>query len=311
MGTGNGLECDAGNFCVGHQHTGIIPYEKEGGGGIVGARRKAALTRILLQIVLLLISLVIIAPLLIMLLGAFKNSTEVTSFNLELPEKWLFENFMTVIEQGKLLPAFWNSILITLASTAATILTSSLAALVLARRNTGLSRFLYYFFFLGTIIPMQIMPTIRLFTVMDIYGGYLNVIILYTAINIPFSCFLYTGFIKGIPKVLDESAFIEGASALQTYFHIILPLLKPCNITVLILLFTGIWNEINIPLYFLNNPAKRTLPLSVYQFFGMYGGSNWNLVFADLTLAALPVVVLFLFMQKQFINGLTEGAVKG
>ena len=164
---------------------------------------------------------------------------------------------------------------------------------------------------MGTIIPMQIMPTIRLFTVLDIYGGYLNVIILYTAINIPFSCFLYTGFIRGIPQILDESAFIEGATTLKTYFYIILPLLKSCNITVLILLFTGIWNEINIPLYFLNDPTKRTLPLSVYQFFGAYGGSNWNLVFADLALAALPVVILFLFMQKQFISGLTEGAVKG
>ncbi|GAA0251719.1 carbohydrate ABC transporter permease [Muricomes sp. OA1] len=274
-------------------------------------RKKEKVTKVLLQIVLILISLVIVIPLLIMLLGAFKNSAEVTAFDLTLPEQWLVDNFKTVFEQGKLLLAFKNSILITIASTVITIFTSSLASFILARRKTRFSRFLYYFFFIGTIIPMQIMPTIRLFTVLDIYGGYLNVIILYTAINIPFSCFLYTGFIRGIPGVLDESAFIEGASTLQTYFYIILPLLKSCNITVLILLFTGIWNEINIPLYFLNDPAKRTLPLSVYQFFGMYGGSNWNLVFADLTLAALPVILLFLFMQKQFISGLTEGAVKG
>ena len=274
-------------------------------------RKKEKVTKLLLQIVLILISLVIVIPLLIMLLGAFKNSAEVTAFDLTLPEQWLVDNFKTVFEQGKLLLAFKNSILITIASTVITIFTSSLASFILARRKTRFSRFLYYFFFIGTIIPMQIMPTIRLFTVLDIYGGYLNVIILYTAINIPFSCFLYTGFIRGIPGVLDESAFIEGASTLQTYFYIILPLLKSCNITVLILLFTGIWNEINIPLYFLNDPAKRTLPLSVYQFFGMYGGSNWNLVFADLTLAALPVILLFLFMQKQFISGLTEGAVKG
>ena len=274
-------------------------------------RNKEKITKVLLQIVLILISLVIVIPLLIMLLGAFKNSAEVTAFDLTLPEQWLVENFKTVFEQGKLLLAFKNSILITIASTVITIFTSSLASFILARRKTRFSRVLYYFVFIGTIIPMQIMPTIRLFTVLDIYGGYLNVIILYTAINIPFSCFLYTGFIRGIPGVLDESAFIEGASTLQTYFYIILPLLKSCNITVLILLFTGIWNEINIPLYFLNDPAKRTLPLSVYQFFGMYGGSNWNLVFADLTLAALPVILLFLFMQKQFISGLTEGAVKG
>lgn len=263
-----------------------------------------------LEAALLLMTLIIIIPLLIMLLGSFKNSTEVTAFDLSLPKQWLAENYKTVFEDGKLLSAFKNSIFITAVSTMITILASSLAAFVLARRTTRLSKFLYYFFFLGTIIPMQMMPTIRLFTVLDIYGGYANVIILYTAVNIPFSCFLYTGFIKGIPRTLDESAFIEGASTLKTFFYIIFPLLKSCNITVLILLFTGIWNEINIPLYFLNNPAKRTLPLSVYQFFGMYGGSNWNLVFADLVLAALPVVILFLFMQKQFIAGLTEGAVK-
>ncbi|GAA0791926.1 carbohydrate ABC transporter permease [Faecalicatena orotica] len=277
----------------------------------MSTRHKERLMRVVLQVVMILVSLLILIPLLIMLLGAFKNSAEVTAFDLALPQKWLFENFKAVFEQGKLLLAFKNSIFITVISTGITILVSSLASFILARRSSRFSRFLYYFFFIGTIIPMQIMPTIRLFTVLDIYGGYLNVIILYTAINIPFSCFLYTGFIKGIPRILDESAFIEGASTLQTYFHIILPLLKSCNITVLILLFTGIWNEINIPLYFLNDPSKRTLPLSVYQFFGMYGGSNWNLVFADLTLAALPVILMFLFMQKQFISGLTEGAVKG
>lgn len=277
----------------------------------MSSRIKERLLRLLLEALLLLLSLIIIVPLLIMLLGAFKNPAEVTAFNLALPEIWIFENFITVIKKGKLISAFINSVFITLCSTAITIITSSLAAFILARRKSKLSQFLYYFFFMGTIIPMQIMPTIRLFTALNIYGGYANVIILYTAINIPFSCFLYTGFIRGIPQILDESAFLEGASTLQTYFYIILPLLKSCNITVLILLFTGIWNEINIPLYFLNDPSKRTLPLSVYQFFGMFGGSQWNLVFADLTLAALPVIIMFLFMQKQFISGLTEGAVKG
>ncbi|MCI5902650.1 MAG: carbohydrate ABC transporter permease [Blautia sp.] len=274
-------------------------------------KMKRNLGKLFLELALFLLSLVIIVPLLIMLFGAFKNSTEVTAFDLALPEKWLFENFLVVFEKGKILRTFANSIFITAVSTAITITVSSLASFVLARRGTKLSRFLYYFFFIGTIIPMQIMPTIRLFSRLNIYGGYLNVIILYTAINIPFSCFLYTGFIKGIPRILDESAFIEGASTLQTFFYIIFPLLKSCNITVLILLFTGIWNEINIPLYFLNNPTKRTLPLSVYQFFGMYGGSNWNLVFADLVIAALPIIILFLLMQKEFISGLTEGAVKG
>jgi raffinose/stachyose/melibiose transport system permease protein len=277
----------------------------------MSSKSKEQIGRIVLIAVLVLLSLIIIVPLLIMLLGSFKDSAEVTAFDLKLPKKWNFNNFPIVFKEGKLLRAFGNSMLITIISTSITIFVSSLASFVLARRNARLSRFLYYFFFIGTIIPMQIMPTIRLFSAINIYGGYSNIIILYSALNIPFSCFLYTGFIKGIPKVLDESAFIEGASTFKIYLYIILPLLKSCNITVLILLFTGIWNEINIPLYFLNNPLKRTMPLSVYQFFGMYGGSNWNYVFADLTLATLPIVILFIFMQKQFISGLTEGAVKG
>lgn len=274
-------------------------------------KTKSTLKIRFLEILLLLLSLIIICPLLIMIFGSFKDSTTVTRFNLELPKEWIFENYREVIEKAKLPRAFFNSVFITVIATFVTILLSSLASFVLARRKTKMSRFLYYFLFIGTILPMQTIPTIRLFSSLNIYGGYTNVIILYIAMNIPFSCFLYTGFIRGISASLDESAYIDGANSIQVFFHIIFPLLKPCNITVLILLFTNIWNEINIPLYFLNNPEKRTMPLSVYQFFGMFGGSKWNLVFADLVLAALPVVILFLFMQKEFISGLTEGAVKG
>lgn len=246
----------------------------------------------------------------IMLLGSFKNPTEVTAFDLKLPNEWLIENYSEVFEKAELLTAFSNGIFITAASTIITISLSSIAAFTLARKRTTMSRFLYYFFFLGTIIPMQIIPTIKLFNILGIYGGFANVILLYSALNIPFSCFLFTGFIRGIPKALDEAAFLDGASGLRVFFSVIFPLLKPINMTVLILVFMNIWNDINIPLYFLIDPSKWTMPLSVYQFFGMYSGSNWNLVFADLVMTVLPVIILFLFAQKYIIEGLTEGAVK-
>lgn len=263
-----------------------------------------------LEIFLLLLSMIIVAPLMIMLLGSFKNPVEVTAFDLKLPKEWLFENYSEVFEKAGLLTAFLNGIFITGASTLITISFSSIAAFTLARKKSSLSRFLYYFFFLGAIIPIQMIPTIRLFNALGIYGGYTNAIILYSALNIPFSCFLFTGFIKGIPKALDEAAFLDGASGLRVFFSVIFPLLKPINMTVLILVFMNIWNDINIPLYFLIDPSKWTMPLSVYQFFGMYSGSNWNLVFADLIMTVLPVVILFLFAQKHIIDGLTEGAVK-
>jgi raffinose/stachyose/melibiose transport system permease protein len=265
---------------------------------------------LLLEVFLLLLSLVVIIPLLIMLLGSFKNPSEVTAFNLKLPEKWLLQNYVEAFKLAGLFTAFVNGIFIAGVSTIVTICITSPAAFVLARRKTFLSGFLYYFFFMGIIIPMQTIPTIELFKVFGIYGGYTNAILLYCALNISLSSFLYVGFIKGIPRVLDEAAFLEGASVFRVFYSVIFPLLKPINMTVLILIFMSIWNDISIPLYFLTDPSKWTMPLSVYQFFGMYSGSNWNLVFADLTMTALPVVVLFLFAQKYIIEGMTEGAVK-
>lgn len=273
-------------------------------------KRKFLLGLLLELILFLCLSLIIMVPLLIMVLGSFKNPTEVTAFDLSLPQEWLFENYAIVFEEAKLGTAFFNGIYITVLSTAITIAVSSLAAFILARRKTALSRFLYYFFFIGTIIPMQMIPTIRLFDALGIYGSYTNAILLYVAINISFSCFLYTGFIKGIPRALDEAAFIDGASILQVFFRVVFPLLKPISMTVLILDFMNIWNDINIPLYFLSSPSKWTMPLSVYQFFGQFSKSNWNYVFADLTLTILPVFLVFLIAQKHIINGLTEGSVK-
>lgn len=277
----------------------------------MSAKARSKLYVLSLEIFLLLLSMAVIIPLMIMLLGSFKNPSEVTAFNLKLPKEWLFENYSEVFEKAGLITAFSNGIFITAASTIITIGISSIAAFALARKRTSLSRFLYYFFFLGTIIPMQIIPTIKLFNALGIYGGYTNAILIYSALNIPFSCFLFTGFIRGIPKALDEAAFLDGASGLRVFFSVIFPLLKPINMTVLILVFMNIWNDINIPLYFLIDPSKWTMPLSVYQFFGMYSGSNWNLVFADLIMTVLPVIILFLFAQKYIIEGLTEGAVKG
>jgi raffinose/stachyose/melibiose transport system permease protein len=271
---------------------------------------RAGAINILIGFFLLLSALIVMIPLMIALLGSFKNPTEVTAFNLELPEKWLFQNYAVVIEEAGLVRAFLNGFFITAMGTLLTILVSSMASFILARKKAALSRFLYYFFFIGTILPIQFIPTIKLSQWLGFYGGYMNAILLYSAITISFSCFLYTGFIKGIPIDLDEAAFIDGASNTRVFYSVIFPVLKPINMTILILVFMQIWNNIDIPLYFLPDPAKWTMPLSVYQFFGMYSGSNWNLVFAELIMTAIPVIIVFLIAQRHIIDGLAEGAVK-
>ncbi|CAM3375287.1 carbohydrate ABC transporter permease [Marinicrinis lubricantis] len=265
---------------------------------------------IVLEAVLLVLSLLVIIPFLIMIFGSLKNNVEVTSFDLSLPSEWLWGNYRQVIVEGKMLRSFLNGIFITGMAVLLNVVLASMASFIIARVKTKLSEFLYYFFFIGMIAPLQLIPTIELFKTVNLYGSYTSVILVYSILNLSFSVFLYTGFIKTIPQVLDEVALLEGASILRVFFVIIFPLIKPINITIVIIVFMNIWNDINIPIFFLSDPSKWTMPLSVYQFFGMYGGSSWNLVFANLVLTALPVVVLYLFCQRYIVAGLTSGAVK-
>ncbi len=272
--------------------------------------RKLALRNYAVEIFLLLASLAIIIPMLLMIFGSFMTSAEVTKFAIRLPDKWLFSNYVRVFQEGGLGRAFLNGVLITGVSSILNIVTSSAAAFILARRESKLSSFLYLFFFMGLIAPMSTITTIRVVQWMGFYGSVTSVIFIYAALNTAFSMFLYSGFIKSIPKVLDEVAFLEGANLLSVFFRIITPLIVPVNATVAIMVFMSVWNDITIPLYFLTDSSTWTMPLSVYNFYGKYS-RDWNLIFANLVMTSLPVLVLYLFAQKYIVSGLTAGAVKG
>ncbi|MBB6694923.1 carbohydrate ABC transporter permease [Cohnella xylanilytica] len=264
----------------------------------------------LVEIVMLLGSLIVLLPILIMVLGSFKTSAEVLDFSLKLPKEWLFSNYQKVYEEGNLLRAFLNGILITGVSSIVNIVTTSAASFVLVRRESRLSNALYLFFFMGLIAPMSTITTIRVVQWLGFYGSITSVILIYAALNTAFSVFLYNGFIKSIPKALDEVAFLEGAGMFSVFFRIIIPLIVPVNATVAIMVFMSVWNDITIPIYFLTDSSDWTMPLSVYNFYGKYS-RDWNLIFADLVLTSLPVFILYLFAQKYIVGGLTAGAVKG
>ncbi|ULO09004.1 carbohydrate ABC transporter permease [Paenibacillus sp. 19GGS1-52] len=272
--------------------------------------RKMAWRNYLVEGFLILASLLIILPLLIMIFGSFMTSTEVLKFSLRLPDKWIFSNYSKVFSEGGLGRAFLNGMLITGVSSILNIFTSSAASFILVRRDTKLSNFMYMFFFMGLIAPMSTITTIRVVQWMDFYGSITSVILIYASLNTAFSVFLYSGFIRSIPKALDEVAFLEGANTFDVFFKIVTPLIVPVNATVAIMVFMSVWNDITIPLYFLTDSSKWTMPLSVYNFYGKYS-RDWNLIFADLVLTSLPVLILYLFCQKYIVSGLTAGAVKG
>ncbi|ETT44441.1 carbohydrate ABC transporter permease [Paenibacillus tritici] len=272
--------------------------------------RKMAWRNYVVEGLLILASLLIILPLLIMLFGSFMTSAEVLKFSLRLPEKWNFSNYTTVFREGGLGRAFLNGMLITGVSSILNIFTSSAASFILVRRETKWSNFLYMFFFMGLIAPMSTITTIRVVQWMGFYGSITSVILIYASLNTAFSVFLYSGFIRSIPKALDEVAFLEGANTFDVFFKIVTPLIVPVNATVAIMVFMSVWNDITIPLYFLTDSSDWTMPLSVYNFYGKYS-RDWNLIFADLVLTSLPVLILYIFCQKYIVSGLTAGAVKG
>ncbi|GIO84726.1 ABC transporter permease [Paenibacillus faecis] len=276
----------------------------------MGFGRKLALRNYLVEGILILASLLVIIPVLIMIFGSFKTSAEVLDFSLKLPDKWMFSNYARVFEEGGLSRAFLNSLWITGISSVINIVASSAASFILVRRDSKFANSLYMYFFMGLIAPMSTITTIRIVQWLGFYGSMTSVILIYASLNTAFSVFLYSGFIKTIPKALDEVAFLEGASVFGVFFRIVTPLILPVNATVAIMVFMSVWNDITIPVYFLTDSSTWTMPLSIYNFYGKYS-RDWNLIFANLVLTSLPVFILYLFGQKYIVSGLTAGAVKG
>ncbi len=273
-------------------------------------KAKRRIEKITLTVIVTLLSLLIFVPLAIILLGSVKTPAEAQKFDLTLPAKWLFENYAYVFEEGGIGRAFINSTILTVAVCLIVMVSASLCAFVISRRRGKFTGFLYNAFLLGMVCPLQIVTTFGLLEVLHLTGTYAGVILVMCAVQIPWAVFTLSGFIKNVPRELDEAAFIDGAGPLRMFFVIILPLLKPIMATSLITVAMGAWNEFMIPLYFFNSSSKWTLPLTVYNFFGQYA-SDWNYVFADLVLTALPITILYLFCQKYVIEGATAGAVKG
>ena len=188
----------------------------------------------------------------------------------------------------------------------------SLAAYALSNWHSRLSRFLYFFFIAGMMLPIKI-GSINLLQIIKSLG-LLNTIYslypVYIAMGLPIATFVLTEFINNIPRDLTEAAFIDGASRFQIYGQIIVPLIRPALGTVAIFNLVPFWNDLWFPLIFINQEKHKTLILGVTRLFGQYQ-TDWSKVLAVLTLSAVPVLLLYLAMSKQFIKGLTAGAVKG
>ena len=273
-------------------------------------RAGKTLGQLLANVVTCLISAVVIVPLAVLFINSFKSSSEANKMTLSLPTEWVFENYATVIEQGKLVTSFLNGLLYATCSTLVIIVLVSAAAFVISRHQKGVNRFIYYFIISGIAMPINNVALMKVMQMFHLVNTRIGIILLYAAINIPLSLFLSYGFVSTIPREIDEAAVIDGCRPHQLFLRVIAPLMKPIVSTLFVLDFMAVWNDFTMPLYYLNNSRKWPMTLAVYNFFGAFQNS-WNLVAADIILTLAPVLLIFIIGQKYIVGGVSSGAVKG
>ncbi len=271
---------------------------------------KGRINNVLLNILAVVVSLVMFMPILLIIINAFKATGETMTMTINLPKQLILENFSIVVEKGKLVRSFLNSLLYAGGSTMLVVLFGSMSAYVFSRRRNKSFNALYMYIVLGMVIPVNYVALMKVMQVLHLTNSAIGIILLYAAIQTPFTIFLLYGFVSKIPVELDEAAVIDGCTAGQLYFSIIMPLLKPAMVTAIVLCFLNTWNEFVMPLYFLNSSEKWPMTLAVYNFFGQYE-TSWNLICADVILTCAPVILMYLFGQKYIVGGQTAGAVKG
>ncbi len=252
----------------------------------------------------------IIIPLGIMISVAVKSPAEMVTNPFGWPQHFEWSSFGKAWNDAQLARGIRNSLILTASSLVTIVFFSASAAYPIARRTQWSP--VFYFFMAGIMIPFQLamLPLYRLMKTLHLINTFYGVIFIYTATAMPMAVFLYVGFIKGINSELEDAALVDGAGPFRMFWTIIFPLLKPVTSTIIIMNIMSLWNDFFIALLYLPKKEMRTLQLSIFTFVGQYN-SKLNLVLAAVILSILPMIIVFLMLQKHFIKGIAGGAVKG
>lgn len=269
------------------------------------------------EILLLLMALVFLSPIYIIFVNSFKSRQELYENTLAFPKEFSLQFYEAAMARMDFFNAFLNSMYVTVVSVVFIIILSSMMAWMLARSGNWISTVIFMTMIATMLIPFQtiMMPLMQLVTGITretgipLYNSLSGLIFMNIGFNAALSVFLYHGFVKSIPISLEEAATIDGASKFGVFWRIIFPILTPITATVAILNVILIWNDFLLPSLTLIDKSLRTIPLSVFYFFGEFT-IEWNMAMAGLTLTIIPVVIFYMIAQKYIIKGIGEGAVK-
>lgn len=263
-------------------------------------------------IILVLLSLIALIPFFTLLIVSFKTRSDFMKYPLDLPQTLNFQNYITVFKRSSIVRSFLNSFTITAGSLVIELFVGTLASYAIVKMPFKRAGLFSAFFLIPMIFPVQTItiPVYIIYKNLRLQNTYAGMMILYAAIGIPMVVFMMTSFMKTIPIQISESAMIDGASHFVIYSRLILPLMKPVVSTLIVICGLTAWNDFYLPQILLTRTELKTLPLKIYDFFGQYT-SDWTLICTCIVFVIVPIIILYCFMQRNIIDGIAAGAVKG
>ncbi len=276
-------------------------------------RAKRGLRKAVMILFLTLIAAIYIYPVFLMYMNSLKPFGEIVKDAIAFPTRLEWANYTYVIKKIKYASLFLNNVIITTIGIAGIVLFSSMAAYMMDRRRNRYTRLVHLLIITPMLIPFQtIMITLlKAMNIIHLSGSKVGLGIQYWGFGIPMATFIFYNFMKTIPRELDESAMIDGASTHTTFFRVIFPLLKSVTVTVIVLDVMWIWNDFLLPLLMVNSSNKtKTLVLAAYTFVGQMN-TKWHYAMTAMVLAVTPSILIFILLQKYIVEGVVAGAVKG
>lgn len=272
------------------------------------------LLKITLYIILTLLAVITLAPVAFLVVNSFKSQNEIVASPIALPAQWNFGYIVNAAEQINFFSSLFITFVVTVASVALIVFASSLAGWIVARAKNRWASFFLYMFTAAMLIPFQAVmyPLLSFFESVGLKNIF-GLIIMYGGFGLSLSVFLYHGFVKSIPTSIEEAALIDGAGMVKTFFTVVFPLMRSTTATVVILNSMWIWNDYLLPFLVIGNGGNRTLTLELYfakMTSGQFG-NPWELIFPAVFVSIIPIVIVFLILQKHIVKGVSDGAVKG
>lgn len=253
-----------------------------------------------------------IYPMLWLVLASFKTNDTLYTNPWGIPANFSLINYKQAIEQGHVLQYFSNSVIIALSVVIIGVLLSAMVSYAITRMQWKMSKFVLRLFLLGMTIPVyaMIVPLFSMFNSMNLLNSRLSVIISHIAINFPIAIFILTGFMETIPRELEEASVIDGCNIFQIFFRVIMPVIRSSVVTVAVVVFIGVWNDLLLPQIFLTDASKMPLPVGLTEFQGQYATDYVSMI-AAVVITVIPSIIVYILLHKNIMEGMVAGAVKG